>query len=416
MAQIDVIIETDEELEPEIDTWDGRKWRFFWWSILTALILVILWPYIIVKIEPGYVGVLYRRFFGGTEMNYIFKEGTHTIFPWDTMYKFDVRLHEDSYNLSVLNKSGLIVDLQVTIIYQPISISTPILLTNVGVNYSEKIIKPMLRSTVVDTIAKHNTEELFNENISIIKDEILVGIITSLGRLPIRVNNILIKEIKLPNDLNQAINQKLVAQQKVTERHYQVLQALEGYKQAYVEASSVRMTQEIVNPLLSESFLRLKGIEATREVALSPNSKVVIMGNKDGLPVILNLDGASGQASPSPASPPSQRPPSPGSLEPGGPVSPEEPLRPEAGSASAPEGRPLPSWPQGAPGQAGPPAGSPSQPMGQPPAPPVLPPNPSYLDRVEPSLLDNLIAPFGQSLSFQGPVEAINPSNTVQTN
>jgi regulator of protease activity HflC (stomatin/prohibitin superfamily) len=357
MSQIDVIIESDDEfeLENEPTFWKGRKWPFFWWSIATALLLVLIWPYIIIKIEPGHVGVLYRRFFGGTEMDYIFKEGTHTIFPWDTMYQFDVRLHENSYNLSVLNKSGLIVDLHVTIIFQPVAVSTPVILTNVGLNYIEKLIIPILRSTTVDVLSRYSTEELFDGTITKIKDEILVHMVTSLGRLPIRVHNILIKEIKLPSDINQAINEKNVAQQKITEKYYQVLQAVESYKKAYVDANSVRMTQEIVNPLMTESFLRLKGIDATRDVATSPNSKVVIIGGKDGLPLILNLDGTSetDMASPVPAAS----------------ETPTQPLDSSGDTTNV-----LPS-----------------------PKPLALDSESPYLDRVSPSMIEELIAPFGQS-------------------
>jgi regulator of protease activity HflC (stomatin/prohibitin superfamily) len=362
MARPIEIIDSENDDDQEDSNWGGRKWPFFWWSIITALVLLFLWPHVIIKIEPGFVGVLYRRFLGGTELDYIFREGTHSIFPWDTMYLYDAKLQENTYEFSILNKSGLLVTLEITVIYQPIANETPSLLTNVGLDYKEKLIKPMMRATVVDIIAKHSTEELFNETISIIRDEILIGMISTLGRLPVKVHNILIRSVKLPKDLNQAINDKLVAQQRVYEKSFLVLQSLEDYKRAYVEASSVRMAQEIVNPLMTEQFLLYKGIEATKQVATSPNSKVVIIGNKDGLPLILNLEG---------------------SAAPGGAASAALPA-----VTVGPE--PTPDAATVTPKPAEPAAGV-----------QLLPPDgKSLLDRVNPDRINNVIGPLGEALGL----------------
>ncbi|MDR1084174.1 MAG: prohibitin family protein [Deltaproteobacteria bacterium] len=282
----------------------GRKWAFFWWTIITLLIIALLWPYVIVKIDPGHVGVLYRRFFGGTEMRYVFKEGTHSIFPWDTMYKFDVRLQNETLALSALNRIGLTIDLEATIIFHPISVRTPELLTEVGTDFIEKILIPALRSSIIDTVASHGTEDFFNESIDVIQDEILVMTVSAIDRMPVMVDNILIRNIRVPRELNEAINKKIIAEQKVLEERNYVEVAKEKYKKSYVNASAVRLTQEIVNPLMTPSFLRYKGIEATENLAASPNSKVVIVGNRDGLPLILNLEGeAASKAQNSPLTP-----------------------------------------------------------------------------------------------------------------
>ena len=44
----------------------------------------------------------------------------------------------------------------------------------------------------------------------------------------------------------------------------------------------------LVNEHMTQNFLRYQGIQATKDLASSPNSKVVVIGGKDGLPVILN--------------------------------------------------------------------------------------------------------------------------------
>ena len=49
---------------------------------------------------------------------------------------------------------------------------------------------------------------------------------------------------------------------------------------------------------MTQNFLRYQGIQATKDLASSPNAKVVVIGGKDGLPVILNADSPTGAAAP----------------------------------------------------------------------------------------------------------------------
>ncbi len=271
--------------------WRRKKWPLFWWALCMALVLLVLWPSVIATIKPGHVGVLYRRFLGGTEMNKIFREGTHLIFPWDKMHIFDARLHEEQHTMSVLNNLGLKMELDITVIYHPLPDRTPVLLTTVGADYREKLVIPIMLSSVRGVAAKYDAEDFFSASAGQISDEMLVSMIDTIGRNPVIVDNLLIRRVHLPESLNQAINAKLVAQQKVFELRYTVNQAAENYKRKYIDASAVSMTQKIVNERMSEAFLRWQGIEATRALAESGNSKTVLFGGGDGLPVILNLEG-----------------------------------------------------------------------------------------------------------------------------
>jgi regulator of protease activity HflC (stomatin/prohibitin superfamily) len=256
-----------------------------------VLLLAVLWPNVIVTILPGHVGVLYRRFMGGTEMNRTFQEGTHLLFPWDTMHVFDSRLREETHTMNVLNVRGLKMELDVSIIYHPLSDRTPVLLSTVGLNYREKLVIPMLTASVREISAKYDTDGFFSADTSRLSDEMLVLMIGTMGRNPVIIDNLLIRGVRLPDPLAEAINAKLVAQQKIYEQQYLVQEAVEIFKRRYVEASAVSMTQKIVNERMSEPFLRWQGIEATRALAESGNSKVVLFGGPDGLPIILNLEG-----------------------------------------------------------------------------------------------------------------------------
>jgi Membrane protease subunits, stomatin/prohibitin homologs len=264
----------------------GLAWRGFLLTVVCAL----LWTQMIVTIPAGHAGVLYRRFLGGTEMSRIYAEGIQVIFPWDRLYIFDTRIHEETHHLTVLSDRGLKVEMEVSVIFYPNPDRLPDLLTTVGQDYREKLVRPMLTTAVLSTAAGYPVEDFFSPRLLSMRDEILTAVLGDLGRRPVTVDNILIRSVRLPESFNQAIDDTLVAQQRVIEQEHKVRQAAEKYKISYIEASGVRLTQALVNPGLNPDFLRWQGIEATRLLAEGPNSKVVVIGGSDGLPLILNLD------------------------------------------------------------------------------------------------------------------------------
>ncbi|NLV25409.1 MAG: prohibitin family protein [Deltaproteobacteria bacterium] len=271
---------------------DSRKLHLFWYFLGVSLVILLLWPHTVITIAPGHVGVHYKRFFGGTDMSRIYPEGTHLIFPWDTLFLFDARVKEETHTFNVLTSKGLLLDIDVSVRYYPLASKTPILLTTVGQDYREKLILPTL-SSAVRGIASHYDKEDFYSKISVnIQDEIHVSMVGALGRKPVIVDRVLLRAIRLPEPVNLAINEKFVAEQEVLRQGYKVLEAKERFKIKLIDAEAVRVTQDIVNKNMTEPFLRWQGIEATRALAGSSNSKMVVVGGKDGLPLILNPDGA----------------------------------------------------------------------------------------------------------------------------
>ena len=257
-----------------------------------TIFLLLLWPSAVITIGPGHAGVLFRRFLGGTVTNKVFPEGTHFIFPWDTLFVFDTRVHEEMHTFSTLTNNGLRLDMDVSILYRPDKDRIAELLVTLGANYREKVIIPALRSSVLLTAAKHEKSDFFSPRVSAIEDSIHISIVEAVGRRPLIIDNFFLRAVRLPEVVDKAINEKFVAQQEVQRQIFKVEEAAQRYKISLIDAEAVRMTQEIVNTNMTEAFLRWKGIEATRLLASSPNSKFVIAGGKDGLPIILNPESS----------------------------------------------------------------------------------------------------------------------------
>lgn len=314
------------------DWFRQRQGRIAIFCLCFSIALLLLWPHAVITIGPGHTGVLYRRFLGGTVTDKVFPEGTHFIFPWDTLFIFDVRIHEEQHTFRVLTQNGLMLELDISLLYHPDKDRLPELLVSIGGNYAEKVIAPSLRSAVLRVAARHEKSDFYSPLTSNIQDAILVNIVEAVGRRPLTIDNFFLRTVRLPEEVNIAINEKFVAQQQVERQAFKVEEAAQRFRSTLIEAEAVRMSQQLVNADMTENFLRWKGIEATRLLAASPNSKFVIVGGKDGLPIILNPEAAQGAAGPPeersavqipgpvPAQPGAEGGQSPGAALPAGPL------------------------------------------------------------------------------------------------
>jgi len=264
---------------------------FIVFGLITLFAIFYLWDSIVITVFPGQTGVYFRRFFNkGTVIEKNYGEGLHFILPWNKMYIYDVRIQELKQNVEVLSQNGLTINVQVSVRYYLLKEEVPLLHQKVGELYREKVIIPSTISSVREVIGKYLPEELYTTSRYIIQDEILVGTIEETGRLPIIYSNMIIEIIRLPEMINRAIESKLKQQQEYLEYKYKILQTEEEKKRKIIEASGIKIYQQIITESLSEPLLKWQGIQATKEIATSQNAKIIIIGGKDGLPIILNTE------------------------------------------------------------------------------------------------------------------------------
>jgi hypothetical protein len=69
--------------------------------VLLVLALVVApSPTMSVSVAAGHVGVLYKRFAGGTDVENVYDEGFHFVWPWNNMYVYDARVQTRSATLA----------------------------------------------------------------------------------------------------------------------------------------------------------------------------------------------------------------------------------------------------------------------------------------------------------------------------
>lgn len=258
-------------------------------AMVLLMIVLSLSASIFHNIEAGEQGVLFKPFGGGLQKDDIYDQGFHVVAPWNDMLVYDVRTNEAFEKMSVLSKNGLTIIVELSYRYQPDPKKIGYLHEEIGTQYLNKIVIPEIRSATREVIGKYLPEELYSSKREAIQVEIFERTSGSIAKKHIILDKVLIREVTLPETLQVAIEEKLKAEQAAFKFEYILDQEKQEAERKIIEAQAKAESNRILNASLSDKILRDKGIEATMELAKSPNSKVVIVGGGgDGLPLILN--------------------------------------------------------------------------------------------------------------------------------
>jgi regulator of protease activity HflC (stomatin/prohibitin superfamily) len=271
--------------------------------LLLILIIAFFWNRTFVNIYPGQGGVLWLRFEGGTDLSHTYAEGLHLICPWDKMYIYDLRIHQDSHVFDALSVNGLPIRFEVSIRHRPNAEQLPQLHQQIGPDYLEKVVKPEVQSQVREVVSSYLPEEIYTSEgllLHIIRQGAMVG----LYQRRIILDDLLIKRMELPKSIQTAIENKLAAEQLSLQYDFLLKKETKEADRKRIEAAGIRDFQLIATQGdLFDRYLNYQGIQATLALAESNNSKVILFGNQDskGLPLLFSLppdDRAANAASP----------------------------------------------------------------------------------------------------------------------
>ncbi|MDG1476534.1 MAG: prohibitin family protein [Vicingaceae bacterium] len=256
-------------------------------SVILGLIVVVTLFKSSVTISGGQGGVLFKTFSGGIDTENTYGEGWHLIAPWNDMITYEVRQQEVLENMAVLSSNGLEISLEVSAWYQPMIKDLPKLHQEKGQNYLDRVVKPAIRSASRSVIGRYTPEEIYSTKRDAIQSEISVETKKVLDKQFVQLNEILVRDITLPPTIKTAIEGKLRQEQESLEYEFKLQKAKKEAEKVIIEAQGKADANRILNASLTPNILKEKGIEATLELSKSPNTKVVVVGGDDGLPLIL---------------------------------------------------------------------------------------------------------------------------------
>lgn len=239
-------------------------------------------------VDPGEKAVVFYTLGDGLDKEDVKGQGFHFIAPWNYAVKYNVRIQEDLSVMEVLSKNGLTIKMELSYRYKPVESKIGFVHDNLGANYHQNIIIPEIRSVTREVIGEYLPEELYSTKREIIEDSIYLRTKMSLEVKNIELDAVLIRDVTLPQSLQDAIEKKLKQEQAALEYDFKLDVAGKEAQRQIIEAEGKAKANRILSASLTDNVLKDKGIEATLKLSESPNSKVVIVGSgKDGMPLIL---------------------------------------------------------------------------------------------------------------------------------
>lgn len=257
--------------------------------IVIVVIAIIFISKATITIDGGQRGVLYETLGSGIVTDRpALDEGFQFMAPWNKVQRFNVRQQEFFDQMKVLSSNGLDIQLDATIWYQPQQENLGFLYKEKGVDYLQTIIRPALRSATREVVGRYTPEEIYSSKRAIIQKEIFDETKLILDSQYVQINQVLVRDVTLPQTIRDAIERKLRQEQEALEYEFRLIKAEKEAEKQVIEAEGKAKSNRILSASLNDKILRDKGIEATLKLSLSPNSKIIIIGSgKDGLPIIL---------------------------------------------------------------------------------------------------------------------------------
>ncbi|HVN18292.1 MAG TPA: prohibitin family protein [Dongiaceae bacterium] len=252
---------------------------------IIAFVLVILLFSSVTRVGTGHVGVLtlFGRVTGET-----LGEGIHLINPLKTNNEMSIQTQTVKESASVPSSEGLMMALDTSLIYHLNPDRAAEVFQKIGANYDDVVVEPTLRSAIREATASHSANALYSGEREVVAKQIFEQVTEQLSKRGISVENVLLRDIQLPATLKASIEAKQQAEQEALAMNFRLQKETQEAQRKRIEAAGVRDFQQIVAQGITPSLLEWKGIEATENLAKSPNTKVVVVGNnKNGLPLIL---------------------------------------------------------------------------------------------------------------------------------
>ena len=259
--------------------------------VITIAVVVALLIFIsksAVTIGPGEGGVVFQSLGDGIDTETTYGEGFHLILPWNRMIVRKVRQQSISDEMNVLSVNGLEVKVNGTIWYEPEFSNLGKLIKTKGEDYERELLDPAVNAAARSVVGRYTPEQLYSSKRDVIEQEILEEVSLILKDQYLTVKRVLVEDVKLPTTIRTAIETKLKQEQESLEYEFRLAKAKKEAERQKIDAEGKAIANKILSASLTDKILQEKGIEATLELAKSPNSKVVVIGSgKDGLPIIL---------------------------------------------------------------------------------------------------------------------------------
>lgn len=250
------------------------------------------------QIEAGQVGV--KALYGNVAPD-ILESGLHVINPLLDVTEFDIQTQ--NYTMSadhsegaqqgddairVLSNDGLEVVIDLTVLYRVSAVDAPKIFRQIGVNYTDKIVRPVTRTRIRDNAVYYDAIALYSTKRNEFQDRIFKSIESDFKKRGLILEQLLIRNINLPSSVKKTIESKINAEQDAQKMQFVLQKEKQEAERKRVEAQGIADYQRIIATGLTDKQLQYESIKAQKELAASPNTKIIFMNSKGNAPIILS--------------------------------------------------------------------------------------------------------------------------------
>lgn len=269
-------------------------------SIKIAGILVMIIGVLIssiVQVDAGQVGV--KKLFGKVQ-NDVLQSGLHMINPLVEVTHLDIKtqnytmsgVHDEGVKaaddaIRVLTADGLEVTIDLTVLFRLTEADAPRLVKETGVNYVDKIVRPLTRTKIRDNSVYYDAISLYSSKRDEFQNRIFKSIDEDFKKRGLFLEQLLVRNITLPQSVKATIEGKINAEQEAQKMQFILQKEKQEAERKRVEAQGIADYQRIINQGLTDQQLQYEQIKALKEIATSQNAKIIVMG-KGNTPVILD--------------------------------------------------------------------------------------------------------------------------------
>jgi regulator of protease activity HflC (stomatin/prohibitin superfamily) len=248
-------------------------------------------------IDAGQVGV--KTLFGKVE-NDVLYSGLNVVNPLVEVTNFDTKtqnytmsgIHDEGTKsgddaIRVLSSDGLEVTIDLSVLFKVRATEAPRILKEIGNDYLDKIVRPISRTAIRDNAVYYEAVALYSTKRQEFQNKIFKTINESFAKRGLVLEQLLVRNITLPESVKKSIESKINAEQDAQKMTFVLQKERQEAERKRVEAQGIADYQRILSTGLSDKQLQYEAIKAQKEIALSPNTKIIIMGNSKGAPVII---------------------------------------------------------------------------------------------------------------------------------
>jgi regulator of protease activity HflC (stomatin/prohibitin superfamily) len=250
-----------------------------------------------VQIDPGQVGV--QTLFGKVQSGTL-TEGLNFINPLVNITHFDTRtqnytmsaLHDEGDKegddgIRVLSADGLEVTFDLTVLYRLDANMAAEVLRTIGIDYTEKVVRPITRTKIRDFAANYDAVALYSSKREEFQKRLFEALTKEFQVRGLILEDFLVRNVALPTSVKQAIEAKINAEQESQKMRFVLEKERQEADRKRVEAQGITDYQRILTASLSDKLLQYEQIKAQKELAASPNAKIIVLGNSKNAPILI---------------------------------------------------------------------------------------------------------------------------------